>query len=146
MKTKITIVILLITALILVFVLQVKSSKTFKEEIISSNTAVQSEQECENYTDIQTFATPTKVSWEATLDGCLVSCEGGVFTKDNISKEDKFPRFVGYMKEAKTIDEKYFGQKVKVTGTWTSIEADHAKTVFDNKCVPIVNNIEITNL
>ena len=96
---------------------------------------------CENFQDIQTFATPTPIVWYAKLDGCVVSCEGGPFTKITTDKNEKYPRFVGYMKEGKVIPGKFLddGLKFKITGEWVSIGDDYARTLFGNECVPVAN-------
>lgn len=95
--------------------------------------------QCENYQEIKKFEKPIPIVWTAKLDGCLVSCEGVSFTKT--SEDEKYPRFAGYYEDGKTIPNEFLekGLILNVYGKWTGIDYDHPKTVFDNKCVPIVD-------
>jgi len=102
---------------------------------------------CDNANEAKTFEKPIPVVWTARFDGCLVSCQGASFTKamDN----GKYPRFAGYYPDTKggydpdefnPIPEKYQNNELvlKISGNWIGIQDDHPQTVFDGKCVPIV--------
>ena len=125
------------------------NSLNFSEKNEQGNRDKTLEPTCLNSLEIETFKTPKHVEWEAILDGCISSCGGGSFTKLNSSKNEKHPRFVGYLKDGKTIPENLLakGIKLKISGKWISVEDDHSRTVFNNKCVPIVEieKIEIEN-
>ena len=106
---------------------------------------------CDNHSDIEYFETPVPVIWTSIMDGCLVSCQGGSFT--SLDEDATHPRFAGYnpgkseeydSSTDNPIPDEYVGQNVTVTGDWIGIDADHALTVFDGRCVPIVNIKEIT--
>lgn len=121
-------------------------------------------QVCDNHKDIQNFEKPIPIVWTAKLDGCLMSCYGASFTR--IPSDEKYPRFAGYYPDTSgkynwdidtngndggsRIPEKFkkVGQILKVYGKWTSVEADHPYTVFENKCVPLVeiDKLEILNI
>lgn len=142
--TKIIYILLLIILLVfigLVFYMKKDLPKTEIQPNIenASTNNIASEPACENVTDIRTFATPTPVTWFAKLDGCVLSCEGGSFTKITSDSQEKYPRFVGYMKDG-NISEKYLegGLRLKITGELESIGDDYARTIFNNKCVPII--------
>ncbi|MEX2090597.1 MAG: hypothetical protein WD989_00485 [Candidatus Paceibacterota bacterium] len=100
---------------------------------------------CENQDEIETFEEAISVVWTAKMDGCLVSCEGASFTR--VPENDKYPRFVGYSAELLQDDIWQDGDIVKIFGDWVGIGSDHPVTVFNNKCVPIVNinKIELLN-
>ncbi|MDP3792677.1 MAG: hypothetical protein Q8Q89_03020 [bacterium] len=109
---------------------------------------------CDNYKDIQTFEKPVSIIWTAKLDGCLESCYGASFTR--VLSDTKYPRFAGYYPDISgkydwdvasngerggdQIPDKFLedGLILKIYGKWTDIDADHPLTVFENKCVPIV--------
>lgn len=110
---------------------------------------------CDNYSDIQTFENPLPITWTARFDGCLMSCYGASFTR--VPSDEQYPRFAGYYpnKEGKysleldanggeggsQIPERFRknNQMLKISGKWTDIDADHPFSVFEDKCVPIVN-------
>lgn len=129
-------------------------------ELAKSAPAVETEADlCDNYKEIQEFKNPVPIVWTAKLTGCLVSCYGAHFTRLPEGAKYKYLRFAGYYPDAagkydwekggSQIPDKFLedGLKLRVYGKWTGIEEDHPKTVFDNKCVPIVNidKIEIAN-
>lgn len=94
---------------------------------------------CINHKEIKKFDKPVDIVWITKIDGCLVGCSGASFTKD--SGGDVYARFAGYYSEqGKVISEDLLkeGTKVKVYGKWTGIGDDYSKSVFENKCVPIV--------
>lgn len=115
---------------------------------------------CDNYEEIQDFEEPIPVIWEAKFTGCLVSCYGAHFSRIPETENYKYPRFAGYYPDefgkynwenggnsGKQIPEKFLedGLILKIYGKWIMIEADHPYTVFENKCVPIleIEKIEI---
>lgn len=94
---------------------------------------------CDNYEDMQSFEEPLSIVWIASMDGCLVSCWGASFTR--ISTSEKYPRFAAYYSDDSSgVPEEFLadGLVLKVYGKWTGIDADHPRTVFENKCVPTV--------
>jgi len=143
MKTKLFIFTLFVVIAVCLFILiQINpKQKALKENQI---VATVNEPNCENFQDIQIFATPTPIVWFAKLDDCVLSCEGGSFTKITSNSQEKYPRFVGYMKDG-IIPEKYLEDdiRLKITGEWESIGDDYSRTEFNNKCVPIVNILKI---
>lgn len=98
---------------------------------------------CDNHDEAEDFENPVPVVWTAKLDGCLVSCEGASFTR--IPEDKKYPRFAGYYPGGLQAELGASGRILKIYGDWVGIGADHPFTVFDNKCVPVVNinNIEL---
>ena len=118
------------------------------------DTAMPEEKLCDNEDEITTFAKPVSVEWTAKLSGCLASCYGASFTR--ITKDAEYPKFAGYFADesgkfdwdvdsdgnrgGRQIAEEFLeeGLVFKISGKWIGIEADHASTVFKNKCVPIV--------
>lgn len=112
---------------------------------------------CDNESEVETFKEPVPIVWTAKLTGCLVSCFGAHFTRLPEGAGYKYPRFAGYYPDLSgrydwdggglQIPDKFLkdGITLKVYGNWTSIDADHPNTVFEGKCVPIVeiNKIEI---
>jgi hypothetical protein len=94
---------------------------------------------CDNYLDIQEFEKPVPITWTAKLDGCLMSCYGASFTR--VPSEIKYPRFAGYYHGDQAIPDKFLedGLTLKIYGNWNGIDADHPRTVFENKCVPMVD-------
>ena len=128
----------------------IKQNINYDSEIaIKKEASVTEEIPCTNSQEVKIFTVAIPVVWEAILDVCLSGCGGGSFTKLNSSKNEKHPRFVGYLKDGKTIPENLLakGIKLKISGKWISVEDDHSRTVFNNKCVPIVEieKIEIEN-
>ena len=102
---------------------------------------------CDNYEDRVVFKDPIPVVWEAELTGCLVSCEGAHFTRLPKDASYKYSRFAGYLEDGAVIPAEFLkdGITLKVHGLWESVDADHPFTVFEDKCVPIIdmNKIEI---
>jgi len=103
---------------------------------------------CDNSDEAEDFENPIPVVWTVKMDGCLASCQGASFTK--IPKDEKYPRFSGYYPDTKggyniedwnPIPEEFQekGLILKITGEWVGIQDDHPQTVFEGKCVPIVN-------
>ena len=101
---------------------------------------------CTNSDEVKTFSEPVPVVWEARFNSCLVSCYGASFTR--ISDETKFAGYYpdnsgkyAYKADAGSQIPNEFtsGETIKIYGDWIGIEEDHSKTVFDSKCVPIVN-------
>ena len=94
---------------------------------------------CENFNEIQEFENPVPVVWTAKMTGCLMSCQGAPFTRLPEGGEYEYPRFAGYYKDG-TIPGEFLeeGLALKIYGDWIGIDADHSRTVFENKCVPIV--------
>ena len=94
---------------------------------------------CYNYEGIQKFEKPIPIVWTAKLDGCLVSCLGASFTR--VPSDTKYPRFAGYYPNDEIIPDKFLkgGLILKIYGKWIGIDADHPRTVFENKCVPMVD-------
>ncbi|GEM_PF-4614370 len=130
---------------------EIKENTTDIEEVKETQEAW-----CDNQNEVQDFDKAIPIVWTARLDGCLVSCQGASFTKT--VDDGKYPRFAGYYPdtngnyysdEFNPIPEKYQakGLILKVSGDWMGIQEDHPQTVFDGKCVPIVNikQIEIVN-
>lgn len=109
---------------------------------------------CDNYEDIQKFEKSIYIIWTAKLDSCLVSCYGASFTR--VSNDEEYPRFAGYYPDTlgkydwdvasngerggSQIPDVFLqdGLTLKIYGKWTDIDADHPRTVFENKCVPVV--------
>ncbi|MDO8499588.1 MAG: hypothetical protein Q7S66_02920 [bacterium] len=115
----------------------------------------ESEKLCDNENEVQDFSKPISIVWDAELSGCLVSCDGASFKR--LSDDVKYSYFAGYGPAIKAIIESgelgdkndvFWGSHVpiKVYGKWYSIDADHPRTVFDNKCVPIVDIEKIEKL
>jgi len=100
-------------------------------------------QNCDNYAEEGYFDQPVPIVWTAQLDGCLVGCEGASFTR--INENALYPRFAAYVPIGETIPDEYLvkGLILKITGKWLGIDEDHYRTVFNNKCVPIVDIDEI---
>jgi hypothetical protein len=116
--------------------------------------ATTEEPECDNYKDIQEFERPVPIIWTAKFDSCLVSCYGASFTR--VPSDAKYPRFAGYYPDVSgkydwdvasngdrggsQIPDKFLkdGLILKIYGNRTGIDADHPRTVFENKCVPMV--------
>jgi len=111
---------------------------------------------CDNSDEAIDFEYPIPIVWTAKMEGCLASCQGASFTR--ITEDDKYAQFAGYYPDSKgnydiddwnPIPDKY--QKhdlfLKITGKWIGIQDDHSQTVFNGKCIPIVNieKIEIIN-
>ncbi len=89
---------------------------------------------CENSEAIEDFETPIPIVWTAKMDGCLAGCEGASFTR--IPLDEEYPRFVGYSPELLKIEP---GESIlEISGDWIGVSADHPVTVFNDKCVPIV--------
>lgn len=107
--------------------------------IYSSTPTITEKPECDNYKDVQKFEKPVPMIWTAKLDGCLVGCLGASFTK--VPEDKKYPRFAGYYFDDKSIPDKFLqnGLILKIYGEWIGIDYDHSRTVFENKCVPIVD-------
>jgi len=130
------------------FLTQVDFSKheEAKQEVEQVEAVVENDQSfsdspCENENEIQRFENPERIEWLAEFGGCLNSCEGGAFRLVAGSDDDKFERFAGYLKGGKAISEEFFkrGLVLKVSGVMSGIDADHPKTMFNNKCVPIID-------
>ena len=107
---------------------------------------------CENYDEVENFEEPIPVVWTAKMDGCLASCEGASFTRvpvptpeevgvptKSVGKDKIHPRFAGYFPEIFQDGLLQDNAILKIHGDWVGIGADHPFTVFDNKCVPIIN-------
>jgi len=106
---------------------------------------------CDNYKEVQKFKNPIPIVWTAKFTGCLVSCWGAHFTRLPEGTNYKYPRFAGYYPDAakkyhwegggSQIPEKFLEDDavLRIYGKWTDIGEDHPRTVFGNKCVPIVN-------
>lgn len=113
------------------------------EAIQTPVSSATSEPLCDNYAEIEDFEKPIPVVWTASMDGCLVSCEGAAFTR--VPEDKKYPRFAGYFPDS--LGEELLRAKavLKISGAWIGIGADHPHTVFENKCVPIIqiNKIEV---
>lgn len=95
---------------------------------------------CDNDQDVITFKEPKPIIWLAKMDGCLMSCQGGSFTR--IDQNVKYPRFAAYLPDGQFIPENYKDNSdlvLKITGKWIGVDYDHYRTVFDNKCVPVVD-------
>lgn len=92
---------------------------------------------CDNQDEAEDFEKPIPVVWTAKMDGCLASCEGASFTR--VPEDEKYPRFAGYYASGSYADIGQSEGTLKIYGDWIGIAADHAVTVFDNKCVPIIN-------
>lgn len=92
---------------------------------------------CDNHDEAEDFEKPIPVVWIAIMDGCLASCEGASFTR--VPGDEKYPRFAGYYASGSYADIGQSEDTLKIYGDWVGIGADHASTVFDNKCVPIIN-------
>lgn len=143
---------------------QSENQFAFLAEAPSSSTPTATEKpECDNYKDIQKLEKPVPIVWTAKLDGCLVSCYGASFTR--VPSNTKYPRFAGYYPDTSgkydwdvtnngerggsQIPDKFLKDNLtlRIYGKWTDIDADHPITVFENKCVPIVEieRIEIVN-
>ena len=99
---------------------------------------------CINSNEIEIFDKPKPISWEAQFNGCLTSCSQGHFTKIKLSENDKYPRFEGLYNGGQSqytdISDKFMehGLKLRIIGDWVAVDSDYANTVFDGKCVPIV--------
>jgi len=109
---------------------------------------------CDNYDEIQDFEEPIPIVWEAKMDGCLVNCQGGSFTKITEDENEKYLYFAGYYpgkngKYDSSVDNpipvEYRGDDLtlKITGDWIGIQADHPNTVFGGLCVSMVDIKEI---
>jgi|SRR3989344_2938889 len=112
---------------------------------------------CENYKEIQNFKEPIPIVWTAKLTGCLESCEGAHFSRIPETENYQYPRFAGYYPDELgkyswdgsnvQIPGKFLvdGLNLRISGKWFSVGVDHPYTVFEDKCVPIVeiDKIEI---
>ncbi len=98
---------------------------------------------CDNYNEIEDFEKSIPIVWTAKMDGCLVSCEGASFTR--VPGDEKYPRFAGYFAGLLGPELRQDNAILKISGDWIGIGADHPYTVFDNKCVPVIqiNKIEV---
>ncbi|MBI2068825.1 MAG: hypothetical protein HYT67_01840 [Candidatus Yanofskybacteria bacterium] len=96
---------------------------------------------CDNFNEVEDFEKPIPVVWTAKMDGCLVSCEGASFTR--VPEDEKYPRFAGYYPGG--LGPWLYKNVLKISGDWIGVDADHPYTVFDNKCVPVIqiNKMEI---
>lgn len=92
---------------------------------------------CDNHDEAEEFEKPVPIVWTAKMDGCLVSCEGASFTR--VPEDKKYPRFAGYYPAGLQAELEQNDRILKIYGDWIGIGADHPFTVFDNKCVPVVN-------
>lgn len=103
---------------------------------------------CDNSDEAKDFEKSIPVVWTAKMEGCLASCQGASFTR--IPEDNKYPHFAGYYPDFKgsydiddwnPIPDKF--QKpdllLKITGILIGIQDDHSQTVFEGKCIPIVN-------
>ena len=156
-KYKWILAILLLVTLVSVFAFLKNKPREIKENTTDIEDAQETQEAwCDNKNEAQDFEKPIPIEWTAHFDGCLVSCQGASFTKT--IDDGKYPRFAGYYPDTKgnyfsdeynPIPEKYRNKELvlKVSGDWTGIEDDHPQTVFEGKCVPIVNikQIEIVN-
>ncbi|GEM_PF-3831587 len=119
----------------------------------STNKGLTSE-DCNNFQEATTFSKPIPIIWTAKFDGCLMSCYGAAFTQVSNTNQ-KYPRFAGYypnkngkylwdtdsngISEGSQIPQEFQGNNLlRIYGQWTSIDNDHAHTVFNDQCVPIV--------
>ena len=102
---------------------------------------ITSEPLCDNHNEIEDFEKPIPIVWAAKMDGCLVSCEGASFTR--VPEDKKYLRFAGYFPESFGPELQRDNAVLKISGDWIGIGADHPKTVFDNKCVPVIQIREI---
>lgn len=106
--------------------------------------------DCINQQEKESFTEPIPIIWLARMDGCLSSCFGGSFTKE--SSTDQHLRFAGYYPDTSG---KYYwdgeghGAQIpsefqkdqpllRIYGDWLGIEDDHPHTVFEDKCVPMI--------
>ena len=156
-KYKWILAILLLVTLVSVFAFLKNKPREIKENTTDIEDAQETQEAwCDNKNEAQDFEKPIPIEWTARFGGCLVSCQGASFTKT--IDDGKYPRFAGYYPDTKgnyfsdeynPIPEKYRNKELvlKVSGDWTGIEDDHPQTVFEGKCVPIVNikQIEIVN-
>ncbi|PIR42127.1 MAG: hypothetical protein COV30_00020 [Candidatus Yanofskybacteria bacterium CG10_big_fil_rev_8_21_14_0_10_37_15] len=106
-------------------------------DILKTTSRLSDEPLCDNHSEIEEFEKPISIIWTAKIDGCLASCEGASFTR--VPEENIHPRFAGYYSKELKEEIKINDQIFKIYGDWIGINADHPFTVFDNKCVPIVN-------
>jgi len=119
-----------------------------KNTVLSQKTQNNSSAWCNNSDEAEDFENPIPVVWTAKMEGCLASCQGASFIR--IPEDNKYPHFAGYYPDTKggyevddwnPIPDKF--QKndllLKITGKWIGIQDDHSQTVFEGKCVPIVN-------
>ncbi|EKD43133.1 MAG: hypothetical protein ACD_72C00442G0010 [uncultured bacterium] len=124
-------------------------------EVPSTIESSESVQLCDNEDEVQYFPKPIPIVWKAKLMGCLVSCEGASF--ERIPTDVKYPYFAGYGPAIKAIIDNVslvdmgdvpWGSKmpIKIYGQMIGIDADHPRTVFNNKCVPIVDIDRIEKL
>ena len=104
-------------------------------------------QTCSNANEIRTLKLPIPVVWDAQLTGCLTGCLGAHFSRWPLAGKYQYTRFAAYMPNDETIADRFLatGLVLRIHGRWSSVDDDHANTVFDGKCVPIVNitSIEI---
>jgi hypothetical protein len=92
---------------------------------------------CVNRGEVRDFEKPVPITWIAKMDECLLSCEGGAFTR--IPKDEKYPRFAGYYQGVINSELWANGASLKISGDWVGIGPDHFRTVFNDRCVPIVH-------
>lgn len=123
-----------------------------EEILVQEETGINYQAWCDNANEAQTFEKPIPIEWTARFEGCLVSCQGASFTKT--VDDGKYPRFAGYYPDGKggydpsqfnPLPERYQNNELilKISGDWIGIQDDHPQTVFDGKCVPIVDIKEI---
>ena len=123
-------------------------SKTQTKGISDIEVGSSSDAWCSNSDEASNFYEQIPIVWTAKMDGCLVSCQGASFTK--VPTDDKYPRFAGYYPDIEgnyyadnfnPIPDKFqkTGLTLKITGLWVSISDDHSQTVFQGKCIPIIN-------
>ena len=91
---------------------------------------------CDNYTEVEDFDKSIPIVWTARMDGCLMSCAGASFTR--VPEDEKYPRFAGYFPASFGLELEQDNAVLKISGDWVGIAADHPHTVFEDKCVPII--------
>ncbi|OGI99490.1 hypothetical protein A3H53_01880 [Candidatus Nomurabacteria bacterium RIFCSPLOWO2_02_FULL_40_10] len=107
---------------------------------IKQTTLEATDEICINSDEIQNYDKPVPVVWIAKLTGCLESCKGAHFTRLPKDIDYQYPRFAGYFMEG-TIPDEFLAKDLtlKIYGNWIGVDADHPVTVFEDKCVPIVD-------
>ena len=113
---------------------------------------------CDNYKEIKDFKNPIPIIWTAKFTGCLVSCQGAHFSRIPEEENYQYPRFAGYwnvnggriskdfLEERTSEDFLKDNLILKIYGKWIGIDADHPYSVFNSKCVPIIEIEKIGKL
>ncbi len=99
---------------------------------------------CDNYGQIGSFSGPVNVVWMAKVDECFVSCYGAAFTR--VPEDKDYPRFAGYYSDVIPSEFVNGSPALRIYGEVSGIYPDHSRSVFSNKCVPVVNISKIEKI